>query len=123
MPEPPLSPHPFSSCELKESPAVRTYWVGDIHGMSGLLQQALAFIGVDAKDQPARVIFLGDYVDRGPNPKGVLDRLMAGPTNPRHVWTCLRGNHDQLMADALAGDELALINCLQNGGLTTPGSL
>lgn len=122
MPELPLRSRPFSSCELKESPALRTYCVGDVHGMAGLLRQALAFIAVDAKDQPARVIFLGDYVDRGPDPKGVLDLLMAGPTNPRHVWVALKGNHDQLMADALAGDELALINWLQNGGLTTLGS-
>ena len=57
---------------------MRTYCIGDIHGMSGLLRQALALVAVDAKDKPARVIFLGDYVDRGPDPQGVLDRLMAG---------------------------------------------
>jgi len=101
---------------------VKVYCVGDIHGMSGLLRQALAFIAVDAKDQPAHVIFLGNCVDRGPDSKGVLDLLMAGPTNPRHVWTALTGNHDQLMADALAGDETAQINWLHNGGLTTLGS-
>jgi serine/threonine protein phosphatase 1 len=101
---------------------VKIYALGDLHGMAGLLSRALAFIAADAREGAAQVIFLGDYVDRGSDSKGVLDLLVAGPPNPMHTWIPLKGNHDQFMSDALAGDEAALDDWLYNGGLNTLAS-
>ena len=80
-----------------------TYAIGDVHGRSDLLGQALAWIEADAGPRPARVVFLGDYVDRGPDSKGVVETLMRGPRRPDHEWVPLKGNHDAMMAAACAG--------------------
>jgi serine/threonine protein phosphatase 1 len=74
---------------------VRTLVIGDIHGNAVALDALLGAIGPLADDQ---FIFLGDYVDKGPDPKGVIERLIAFSANHRAVF--LRGNHDQLMLDA-----------------------
>ena len=80
---------------------LRVYAVGDIHGCSHQLDQLLKAIQKDAADRggTSQLIFLGDYVDRGPDSKGVVDRLAGlGPAlSPRF----LRGNHDQAILDFL----------------------
>jgi len=68
------------------------YAIGDIHGFSDQLDRALALIKADGGED-APVVFLGDYVDRGPNAKAVLQTLMDGQAAGR-PWTCLIGNHD-----------------------------
>jgi serine/threonine protein phosphatase 1 len=93
----------------------KLYAVGDVHGMVGLLRQALTFIGQDAGEDLAHVVFLGDFVDRGPDSKDVLDTLMGGPQNPRHTWTPLKGNHDHLFERALSGDSIAQKTWFLNG--------
>lgn len=80
----------------------RLYAVGDIHGCAALLDALLAQIRADAPPAPARtrLIFLGDYVDRGPDSKGVIDRLIAlKNASPETIF--LRGNHEQAMLDFL----------------------
>ncbi|HEV7253758.1 MAG TPA: metallophosphoesterase family protein [Mesorhizobium sp.] len=75
---------------------MRLYAIGDVHGRLDLLRQMHERINDDlARRPPAdwRVIHLGDYIDRGPESKGVLDRLIAArDRDPRHV--ALMGNHD-----------------------------
>jgi serine/threonine protein phosphatase 1 len=71
---------------------MRTFAIGDIHGCSVMLDDLLAAIQPTSED---RLVFLGDYVDRGPDSRGVLDRLIALKTNPNIV--CLRGNHELMM--------------------------
>ena len=58
-----------------------TYAIGDIHGCNDLLSRLLDDIHRDAEQRGsgARIVFLGDYIDRGPDSKGVLATLMAGP--------------------------------------------
>jgi len=73
-----------------------TYAIGDIHGEFQLLQKALEWIEQDSGDDPARVVFLGDYIDRGSRSAHVVLRLMEGPTNPKHEWITLKGNHEDL---------------------------
>ncbi|WP_294619047.1 metallophosphoesterase family protein [uncultured Roseovarius sp.] len=68
------------------------YAIGDIHGQKALLDHALALIESDA-GREARVVFLGDYIDRGPDSRGVIDTLIEGQASGRD-WICLRGNHD-----------------------------
>ncbi|MHA6347471.1 metallophosphoesterase family protein [Roseivivax sp. CAU 1761] len=76
--------------------------VGDIHGQAGELDRVLDLIAAD----PARgapVVFLGDYVDRGPDSRGVLDRLAGGPRHGE-TWITLLGNHDRYFRDFLSGE-------------------
>lgn len=75
-----------------------TICVGDIHGhldkLRNLWRNLEAKLGLEAF-QVATVIFLGDYNDRGPDTKGVLDFLVSLPQRypeQRHVFLC--GNHD-----------------------------
>lgn len=70
------------------------YAVGDIHGQTEQLERALELIAADGGPE-AEVVFVGDYVDRGPDSRSVIDRLMAGQTEGRN-WTCLKGNHDRM---------------------------
>lgn len=77
----------------------RLYVIPDIHGHLDKLESALALIERDG-GADARVVFLGDYVDRGPDSRGVIDRLIRGFEAGRN-WTALRGNHDQMFLDFL----------------------
>ncbi|MBS0386645.1 MAG: serine/threonine protein phosphatase [Proteobacteria bacterium] len=77
------------------------YAVGDVHGCSDLLAVMLDTIeeraaGEQRESGPPIVVFLGDYVDRGPNSAGVLDLLLSErPSNCERRY--LRGNHEQAM--------------------------
>ncbi len=72
------------------------YAIGDIHGQREMLEEALELIAADGGPD-AQVVFLGDYVDRGPDCRGVLDLLIAGQAAGRN-WTCLMGNHDRMFS-------------------------
>ena len=83
------------SYDLQE--ASRIYVVGDIHGRLDLLDQVLAKIDSDMKLAPSAEAFavtLGDYVDRGPNSRGVIERLIQNPFSMPYIP--LRGNHEEL---------------------------
>jgi serine/threonine protein phosphatase 1 len=82
---------------------VVTYAIGDIHGRLDLLTDLLAQIETDAAAHGAgaKVVFCGDYVDRGANSFGVVERLIAGPSRPIDRFVCLRGNHDILFIQAV----------------------
>jgi serine/threonine protein phosphatase 1 len=74
---------------------LRIYAVGDIHGRVDLLRETLARISSDLVRRPTarfRIIFLGDYVDRGPDSAGVVDLLIEATADGDGV--CLAGNHD-----------------------------
>lgn len=75
------------------------YAIGDIHGQHDMLLDALTLIEADGGPR-ARVVFLGDLVDRGPDSRGVLETLIAGLAQGRD-WIVLRGNHDQMFLDYL----------------------
>ena len=70
------------------------YAVGDIHGQAEELDRVLGLIEADGGPE-AQIVFLGDYTDRGPDSRGVLERLSAGKAEQRN-WTFLRGNHDRM---------------------------
>ena len=69
----------------------RIYAIGDIHGQRAMLEEALSRI---ERDGGGRVVFLGDYVDRGPDSRGVIDLLARGQSEGRD-WVFLKGNHDR----------------------------
>lgn len=87
--------------------------VGDIHGCLAQLKALLAKVAPVDGD---RLVFLGDYLDRGPDSAGVIDYLLA--LRERHPQTIfLRGNHEQMFLDFLNNDSPGPF--LENGGLQT----
>lgn len=102
------------------SSADTTYVIGDIHGCYDLLIDLLQRIAVDAENASgsSRLIFLGDYVDRGPNSADVLSSLVWIERHGPLPATFLRGNHDQVMLDYLA-DPVGNSPWLRIGGAQT----
>ncbi|MDE2828026.1 MAG: metallophosphoesterase family protein [Bacteroidota bacterium] len=72
--------------------------VGDIHGCSRTLKALLKALSLGEEDH---LVFLGDYVDRGPDTRGVIQQLIA--LSEQVNCTFLRGNHEQAMLDWLSG--------------------
>lgn len=88
--------------------------MGDIHGCLDMLKRLIDKIEWRPKND--RLIFLGDYVDRGRDPKGVIDFLLELKEESNLVQ-CLMGNHEDLFLDYLETGDLKLL--LHNGGETT----
>ena len=97
------------------------YAVGDIHGRLDLLAGLLGLIELDAQaSRPAdrrTLVFLGDYVDRGPDSRGVVERLIAEVPQGFDVHF-LKGNHEAMLLDFL-DDAWRLEHWLMNGGEET----
>ncbi len=80
--------------------------IGDIHGRLDLMKDLLEKIDKKLKGASARYVFLGDYVDRGPDSKAVIDYLLTFKAHyPETVF--LKGNHEEAMLDFLAVGEEA----------------
>jgi serine/threonine protein phosphatase 1 len=96
----------------------RAYAVGDIHGRLDLLDILLARIEADRATRPAKrtyLVFLGDFIDRGPASAGVIERLRTyRPHRTRLVF--LAGNHEEVLLRVLAGDAAILADWLKFGG-------
>lgn len=91
-----------------------TYVIPDIHGRSDLLNEALERIGAHAAGRGGTLVLLGDYVNKGPDSRGVVERLLAGaPAGLAMV--ALKGNHDAMMVDALH-DPVQMRGWLARGG-------
>lgn len=84
-----------------------TYAVADIHGRLDLLHDLLDRITADAtaREARAKIVFTGDYVDRGADSYGVIERLMAGPERDGDTFLCLCGNHDELFMRSVTTGE------------------
>jgi len=97
------------------------YAVGDIHGRLDLLEDLLIRISEDAQqhhaDQARSLIFLGDYIDRGSESRGVVERLLDDST-PGFAKVYLMGNHEEAMLGFLEGLSDGL-DWLSFGGLET----
>ncbi len=85
-----------------------TYAVGDVHGRADLLSTLLDRIEADAagRGAAATIVFTGDYVDRGADSRGVVQHLIDGPRRPGDRFVALRGNHDDLFARAVRGEDI-----------------
>jgi serine/threonine protein phosphatase 1 len=77
-----------------------TYVIPDIHGRYDLLCAGLAEIAAYSRGKAGAVVTIGDYVDKGPDSKAVVDRLLSGAGEGLNL-VALKGNHDVLMVDAL----------------------
>lgn len=95
-----------------------TYAIGDIHGRLDLLQRAFDLIWAHAGARDFQIVCLGDYVDRGPDSRGVIDFLIR--EQARSALTCLLGNHEAMLLEAV--DEGEWSQWLENGGEETVAS-
>ncbi|MBY0216272.1 MULTISPECIES: metallophosphoesterase family protein [Paenibacillus] len=94
----------------------RTIMISDIHGCIDQLNQMLHLIQFNSIDD--QLILLGDYVDRGPNIKAVVDKVIELVTE--HHAIALRGNHDQRLVDLINNDsELVRSKFIEHGGIPT----
>lgn len=97
--------------------AVLTYAIGDIHGsytkLANLLRHCLDHCG----DNTARIVLLGDYVDRGKRSREVVSLLMATQARLPGQIICLRGNHEEMLIAAANRHDEAM--WLHNGGGAT----
>lgn len=98
---------------------LRLYAIGDIHGCHGALSEMLDIIYSDngraGTVAVTKLVFLGDYVDRGPDTRQVLDTLSGGMRH-RVETDFLMGNHERMMLDALGGDSQKSLAWMVNGG-------
>lgn len=104
-----------------QGPAGETlYAIGDVHGCRDELEQLLDRITdeISSAGASAHLIFLGDYVDRGPDSSGVLSRLVDGPL-PGTRQSFLMGNHEEAMLAVVDGDLESLPGWLRYGGTET----
>ena len=98
---------------------VRIYAITDIHGCAHLLDQMLRVIDADvAHSRPRHAIevFMGDYIDRGPDSRSTLDLLIERSQRGNVVF--LKGNHEAFLDDVFR-DPARMSNWLQVGGLET----
>ena len=97
----------------------RLYVIGDIHGRSDLLDRMIVTISADLAANPVEeclTVTLGDYIDRGPDSRGVLDRLIVNPFPTGFV--ALKGNHE-LMFESFLRDPSVADEWRRFGGLET----
>ena len=87
---------------------VTLYVVGDLHGRADLLRHLLDRLAQEPRPPGSSrptLVFLGDYVDRGPDSRGVIDTLLSIPPEDFEVVT-LMGNHDWAMITFLTHPEM-----------------
>ncbi len=94
----------------------RVYIVGDIHGCAQELEVLVAGLPLQPDD---RLVFLGDYIDRGLESQEVIDFLLRLKAERNYQLTCLKGNHEDMFLDFIGlpghyGDAF-----LHNGGQAT----
>jgi serine/threonine protein phosphatase 1 len=92
----------------------KTYVIPDIHGRYDLLCDGFAEIAAQSRGNAGVIVTIGDYVDKGPQSKEVVEHLRSCVGDDFHL-VALKGNHDALMVDALR-DPLKMPAWLAKGG-------
>jgi len=116
---------------VPETPNGAVVWaIGDIHGRRDLLEALLDGIAADIASSSAGqkvVVFLGDYVDRGPDSQGVIDLLCAFRDDIVCEMVFLKGNHEDKLVEFLSDPkvgpqwcEYGGVQALKSFGLTPP---
>lgn len=90
------------------------YAIGDIHGCFDKLQKLFELIPVAVNDE---IVFLGDYIDRGPDSKKVIDFILNLKSKRENKVVCLKGNHEKMFLDFLEGKNEDIF--FANGGMAT----
>ena len=96
----------------------KIFAIGDIHGCLSKLERIISRIGINSKDDT--LVFIGDYIDRGPDSRGVVNFVLDLKKEIRTV-ICLKGNHEQMFLDYVRLNKNEDLY-LSNGGDTTIAS-
>jgi serine/threonine protein phosphatase 1 len=110
---------PIEATRPRAPEGTRIYAIGDIHGRLDLLDEVLARIDADMAAHPksnTTRIFLGDYIDRGPDSKRVLDRLIS--CSVAQPTVCLMVNHEAYLREFLENPDVLSV-WRRYGGLET----
>jgi serine/threonine protein phosphatase 1 len=96
-----------------------TYAIGDVHGCFDKLVRLLGRCRLHCAARPMRLVFIGDYIDRRPESRAVVEFLIKTQrANPDRV-ICLRGNHEAMaLAAAAEGNEMEALWLINGGGQT-----
>ncbi|MCJ8322851.1 MAG: metallophosphoesterase [Rhizobiales bacterium] len=101
--------------------------VGDIHGCDQLLNDAISLIKAkmeqlsETEDNLYHIVFLGDYIDRGPNSRLVIERLMSLNIDKCEIH-CLKGNHEDILLNFIKSPQKYFQLFKQIGGIATLNS-
>jgi serine/threonine protein phosphatase 1 len=97
-----------------EAEYMKTYAIGDLHGELKMLEAMLDKLPLTEDDL---VVFLGDYIDRGPDARGVIDRILQLREQGLKL-IALKGNHEAMYLNYLRGEDADGL-FLNNGGRST----
>ena len=100
--------------KVNDTPYKRILAIGDVHGQFAKLQSLLKKVSITEDDL---VIALGDYIDRGDGVADVLKWVMENKDKSNYIF--LRGNHEQMMLDAVKTNGADRITWIINGGKAT----
>lgn len=109
-----------SAADMSVPPGVRVYAIGDVHGRADLLAKIFGGIDAHLRNKPvdkAIEVLIGDYIDRGPDSRQVVEQLIARSRNGRTV--CLMGNHELFLQRFLQDDPAVVAEWGRYGGLET----
>ena len=95
-----------------------TYAIGDVHGCLDQFRRLVELCEQDAGAQKVKFVFLGDYIDRGLDSRGVIDSLIELQKWSPDEIICLLGNHEAMLLAAI-DDEANEPHWLRNGGNET----
>lgn len=101
-----------------------TYAIGDVHGEADRYRKLLEYISdlhaINYRGSAMKIIQIGDLVDRGPDSFAAIELAMELERSQPKNFIHLRGNHEQMMLDAIdASKQSAMDNWLGNGGIRT----
>jgi serine/threonine protein phosphatase 1 len=116
-----LSPRSWNRRRFATAQGERWYAIGDIHGCHDLLNQLFKLIDADDErrgDADTGLVFLGDYIDRGPQSRGVVELMMKLDTGDEHV-VFLMGNHEETLLSVADGNRRAATLFHRMGGRET----
>lgn len=84
---------------------MKLYAIGDVHGCYSELIELIDLIDKDRGDDDCKIVFVGDYVDRGPDSALVVEYLnqLRNQEMPGFEFIFLKGNHEDMMIKALSG--------------------
>ncbi|MEO0328564.1 MAG: metallophosphoesterase family protein [Pseudomonadota bacterium] len=107
--------------EAQIDPGMRIYAIGDVHGCLSQLQQLIGLIDLDLEQDPPqayKIIFLGDYVDRGPDNAKTIEFLVELQAT-FHDYVFILGNHDERLTLFINDPNRVGESFLKWGGATT----
>lgn len=90
------------------------YAIGDIHGCYDKLTKLFGLLPLKEEDE---IVFLGDYIDRGPDSKKVIDFILKLESAKKNKVVCLMGNHERMFLDFIEGKNQDIF--FANGGMAT----